>query len=80
MTQIGRPTAGALSDQLVKRLPNGWYYSLSNERYLDAENVAFESTSVPPDILVPSPTLDDIEVVRDLGIDAAISAVMPQQT
>lgn len=77
VTQMGQPTAGALSDVLVKQLPNNWYYGLSNERYLDAEGVAFEAVGVPPDVLAPSPTIDDIIAGRDPGLDAAISTLLP---
>jgi len=34
---------------LEKRLPNGWYFSLSNEVYLDNQGVCYESIGIPVD-------------------------------
>jgi carboxyl-terminal processing protease len=46
--QIGTPTRGALSDRLLKVLPDGSEFSISNEIYLDAEGRLFEAVGVPP--------------------------------
>ncbi|XLS30087.1 S41 family peptidase [Flavobacteriaceae bacterium M23B6Z8] len=47
--RIGSSTAGALSDALEKRLPNGWYFSVSNEIYTDISGNCYESIGIPPD-------------------------------
>lgn len=47
--RIGSHTQGAISDALEKRLPNGWYFSLSNEVYLDNQGVCYESIGIPVD-------------------------------
>lgn len=47
--RIGSTTQGAFSDALSKALPNGWYFSLSNERYQDAKGNNYESLGVPVD-------------------------------
>lgn len=49
-SRIGSRTSGALSDALEKRLPNGWYFSISNEIYFDRQGICYESIGIPPDI------------------------------
>lgn len=46
---VGEPTAGILSDNLIKPLPNGWVLSLSNEIYEDGDGLCFEAVGIPPD-------------------------------
>lgn len=46
----GETTQGSLSDELVKQLPNGWVFNLSNEVYLDSEREAWEGKGIPPQI------------------------------
>lgn len=45
--RIGSHTDGALSDALEKRLPNGWYFSISNEEYFDPQGFCYESIGIP---------------------------------
>lgn len=45
--RIGSRTNGAISTALEKRLPNGWYFSISNEMYFDNNGVCYENTGVP---------------------------------
>ena len=47
--RIGSRTNGAISTALEKRLPNGWYFSISNEMYFDNNGVCYENTGVPVD-------------------------------
>ncbi len=47
--RIGSHTQGALSDALEKQLPNGWYFSLSNEVYLDLQGICYESVGISVD-------------------------------
>ena len=53
VTHAGQATRGALSDELTKRLPNGWRVTLSNEIYLDAAGKAWEGAGVPPKLAIP---------------------------
>jgi len=50
VTHVGRPTGGALSDVLMRTLPNGWRLGLSNEVYLDVNRRAWEGIGIPPKI------------------------------
>lgn len=47
VTTVGESTAGILSDNLIKSLPNGWELSLSNEIYEDHEGRCFEAVGIP---------------------------------
>jgi C-terminal processing protease CtpA/Prc len=50
VTLMGQRTAGMLSDNLLKPLPNGWEVSLSNEIYAAHDGVVFEGLGVAPDV------------------------------
>ncbi|THD67562.1 hypothetical protein E7Z59_07830 [Robertkochia marina] len=54
-TRIGTATQGALSDALEKQLPNGWYFSISNELYFDMDHNNYEYRGVPPHIKMVYP-------------------------
>lgn len=49
VVRIGEPTMGALSTSLEKELPNGWYFSISNEIYQTLDGHIYENKGVPVD-------------------------------
>ena len=51
VTLIGESTSGNFSNGLPKSLPNGWEFTLSNERCL-ADNMNYEQIGITPDIEV----------------------------
>jgi Peptidase family S41/Tricorn protease C1 domain len=50
VTIIGDRTNGIFSYQLEKKLPNGWRYCLSYQKYFSADMVCYEGKGVPVDI------------------------------
>jgi C-terminal processing protease CtpA/Prc len=50
VTLLGEHTYGIFSDVLGKKLPNGWEFSLSNERYFSSEGINYEQIGIYPDI------------------------------
>jgi carboxyl-terminal processing protease len=50
ITRVGEATLGILSDNLYKRLPNGWEVSLSNEVYEASDGALYEGVGIPPDV------------------------------
>ncbi len=50
LKRIGSHTNGAISDGLQKTLPNGWYFSLSNEVYTDNNDKHYENIGIPVDV------------------------------
>ncbi|MFB3070255.1 MAG: S41 family peptidase, partial [Gemmatimonadales bacterium] len=49
VTQVGRATRGALSDEINKPLPNGWLMQISAEEYRDSSGILYEARGIPPD-------------------------------
>jgi C-terminal processing protease CtpA/Prc len=50
VTIIGDHTNGIFSYELERRLPNGWHYCLSYQKYFSADLVCYEGKGVPADI------------------------------
>jgi carboxyl-terminal processing protease len=71
VTVLGEATQGVLSDMQIRRLPNGWEMTLSNERYYDYEGHCYEVTGVPPDIELPL-DIEGFQAGRDNMLDAAL--------
>ena len=72
VTVVGQSTAGMLSDNLNKPLPNGWELSLSNEVYTSHDGHVFESCGVAPK--VPATVMDAAQFVPALR--ASLSAAV----
>ncbi len=53
VTRVGERTAGAMSDVLMKPLPNGWQVGISNELFRAANGRDVEVAGIEPDIFVP---------------------------
>ncbi len=49
VTLVGDRTAGFFSDVYAHKLPNGWKYTLSTQKYYSEEMVNYERKGVPPD-------------------------------
>jgi len=49
---IGEPTQGVFADELVRRLPNGWQFQLTNERYATPDGQTFEGPGIRPDLAI----------------------------
>jgi hypothetical protein len=73
VTIIGEPTAGALSDILVKRLTSDILFGVSNETYLDVQGNNYEGIGIPADIAVPFSTLQERKGGYDSGLNTAIN-------
>jgi hypothetical protein len=78
-TLIGEATAGGFSDSLVKTLPHGTEYSLSNEFHLTPDNEEYEGVGVPVDIEQVFFTIEQREQGIDLGLEKAEEWIMQQQ-
>ena len=79
VVRVGERTAGAFSDRLPRRLPNGWLFSLSNERYLDQNGVGYEGRGIAPDIEVPVFSIVDTEQGIDMSLERAVAIVTKKQ-
>lgn len=69
--RIGENTQGAFSDTMDRVLPNGWTFTLPNERYLASNGRAFDGTGIAPTIRVPVFTDEDFAARRDGALTRA---------
>jgi Peptidase family S41/Tricorn protease C1 domain len=74
VTIVGDHTNGIFSYELEKRLPNGWRYSLSYQKYFSADMVCYEGQGVPADIELFN-SQSDIEAGTDPLITRAIEVL-----
>jgi carboxyl-terminal processing protease len=73
---VGESGAGGFSDQLIRVLPSGTVYTLSNEFYTSVTGKEFEGLGVPVDIAAPYFTKAQREAEQDLGLEAALEWLM----
>ena len=71
VTILGDHTNGIFSYQLEKKLPNGWEYRLSYQKYFSADMVCYEGKGVPADIELLNSTSD----IKN-GVDPLISGAL----
>ncbi len=74
VTIVGDHTNGIFSYELEKRLPNGWRYSLSYQKYFSADMVCYEGQGVPADIEIFN-SKSDIEAGTDPLITRALEVL-----
>ena len=78
VTHVGQRTRGSLSDVLTKRLPNGWFVTLSNEVYLDGAGKGWEGLGIPPTVPVAVFTgqdKDDAAVSHERAVRGIVAGV-----
>jgi C-terminal processing protease CtpA/Prc len=78
VTIVGDHTNGIFSYELEKRLPNGWRYTLSYQKYFSAEMVCYEGKGVPADIELFN-RKSDIEAGTDPLITCAVELLQTRK-
>jgi carboxyl-terminal processing protease len=78
VTIVGDHTNGIFSYELEKKLPNGWRYTLSYQKYFSADMVCYEGKGVPADIELFN-TRSDIEAGTDLLITRALEVLQSRK-
>jgi hypothetical protein len=74
--KIGKTIAGALSDVLMKPLPNGCQVGVSNKIFKAADGRDIEAIGAVSDIVVPNHfSGQTLTTKRDLALAAALAAV-----
>ena len=76
VTLVGQPSAGILSDNLKKHLPNGWVTSISNEFYCSADGELFEGPGVPVDVETPVFLEEDFRAGYHIAVEKALELAM----
>ncbi|ADB48695.1 S41 family peptidase [Conexibacter woesei] len=75
VARIGETTQGVFSDQLVRRLPNGWTFGLPSEIYTAPDGTVYEGRGIPPTDAQPVFTPEDLATRRDPALERALSAL-----
>lgn len=65
---VGEPSMGIFSDMYGFQLPNGWFASLSNERYSSPDMQCYEGKGVPVDVEIKN-TRNDLVTLDDPVLD-----------
>jgi carboxyl-terminal processing protease len=72
--RVGETTAGALSDVLMKPLPNGWQVGISNEIFRAADGHDVETIGIRPDIAVANHFSNQtLSTKRDMVLETALT-------
>lgn len=59
---VGENSMGIFSDQFPRKLPNGWWITLSNQKLLSADdNISYEGSGIPVDYPAPFPFLSKLK-------------------
>lgn len=74
VTIVGDHTNGIFSYELEKKLPNGWRYTLSYQKYFSSDMVCYEGKGVPVDIELFN-AKSDIETGSDPLIERALDVL-----
>jgi carboxyl-terminal processing protease len=70
---IGDKTMGIFSDQFFRKLPNGWWFTLSNEKMLSADKkISYEKIGLPVSITTPFPFLSQLNEEEEPGMKEAV--------
>jgi len=73
---LGDTTAGASGSPIVRELPNGWTYQLSEWIEYTPKHRVFEGIGLPPDLVV-KPTAETAEERTDPVLERALSLALP---
>jgi C-terminal processing protease CtpA/Prc len=69
--RVGATTQGVFSDDMSRKLPNGWTFTLGNEEYTASDGHNYEGEGIPPTISTPVLTQAEIDGGMDSALDAA---------
>jgi C-terminal processing protease CtpA/Prc len=67
---VGMNTQGVFADDMERKLPNGWTFTLGNEDYIAANGHNYEDVGIPPTIPMPVFSTDQISQHSDPALDA----------
>ncbi|MBN2004805.1 MAG: S41 family peptidase, partial [Anaerolineae bacterium] len=79
VTVVGEKTMGVWSNTLIRHLPNGWEFTLSNERIFDPNGNNYEAVGYPPDVVVDF-NAPGFEVRTDAVLDKTLELIADQNS
>lgn len=68
-SRVGTATQGVFADDMGRKLPNGWSFTVGNEDYSAPGGQNYEDAGIPPTIQTPVFTQDDLAQHRDPALD-----------
>jgi C-terminal processing protease CtpA/Prc len=71
-TRIGTANQGVFSDDMRRRLPNGWRFTLGNEAYFAPDGHNYEGAGIPPSIPTPVFSPTDLNQRHDTALETAL--------
>jgi len=77
--RVGLATQGVFSDVLTRSLLNGWRFRLSNEVYYTVDGRSFDGLGIPPDVVVPFFSPEDMQAGRDRALEKASEIIILQR-
>jgi Peptidase family S41/Tricorn protease C1 domain len=69
-SRLGASTQGVFADDMTRKLPNGWTFTLGNEDYYAPDGHNYEGVGIPPTVPIPVFSPDDLEQHHDAALDA----------
>ncbi|MGH7619620.1 MAG: S41 family peptidase [Gemmatimonadaceae bacterium] len=72
-TVVGDTTGGASGGPIVRELPNGWTFELSQWIEYTPDRQTFEGRGLAPDIVVKPPAIAPLVAGKDVVVDQALS-------
>ena len=69
-SRVGTATQGVFSDDMERKLPNGWKFTLGNENYFAPDGQDYEGVGIPPIIQTPVFTAAELAQHQDSALDA----------
>ncbi|WP_345613652.1 S41 family peptidase [Pseudonocardia adelaidensis] len=69
-SRVGTATQGVFADDMERKLPNGWTFTLGNEDYFAPDGTDYEEVGIPPTTQTPVFTPDELAQHKDSALDA----------
>lgn len=71
--RFGTTTQGVFADDMQRKLPNGWTFTVGNEDYIASDGRNYEGTGIPPTVPTdPIFTKPELAQHQDAALDAAL--------
>ena len=70
-TRMGTATQGVFADDMNRKLPNGWDFTVGSEDYIAPDGHNYEGPGIPPSTEVPTLTPQQLAADQDPALDLA---------
>ena len=70
--RFGTTTQGVFADDMKRKLPNGWDFTVGNEDYTSSNGINYEDLGIPPTTQIPMFTPTQLTAHQDPALDTAL--------